>query len=78
MNDNETDGKKKGAPRGRSFARGNKAAAKPAELHRVVMNVSVAPETAALLAELSASLGKSRGKLVDEALRLFAESEKKA
>ena len=62
---------KKAAPRGRSFAVGNKAAAKPKELHRVTFNASVAPETLARLRELSAERGLSVGKLIDAAVKLL-------
>lgn len=62
---------KKAAPRGRSFAVGNKAAAKPKELHRVTLATSVAPETLARLRELSAERGVSVGKLIDAAAKLL-------
>lgn len=54
--------------------RGNRNAAKPPELRRVLIAASVAPDTEARLRELSAELGMSRGKLIDAAVaRFFSE-----
>ena len=50
---------------------GNQNAAKPKELHRVMLTATVAPETLAALRELSAARSLSIGKLIDAAVKLL-------
>ena len=63
-----TSVERRAAPRGRSFLPGNKSAAKAPELRRVMLTVSIAPETLRLLDALAGELKSSRGRVVDSAV----------
>lgn len=72
MKKNSSSERKRAAPRGRSFLPGNKAAAKAPELRRVMLTVSIAPETLQLLDALVRESGLSRGRIVDSAVSALA------